>query len=84
MKELVIDNRKRTNELMDIVSRFSAKVGNAYVELLSDLIKYGEDPKNVELYKSTGYDWVVKPEIGALYSTEKTINNLLENFYIKA
>lgn len=84
MNELFVDNMKRTKELTGIISKFHATVGNAYVELLQDLVEYGQDPKNVELYNTVGYTWVVKPEIGALCGTEKTINNLLENFYKKS
>ncbi len=84
MNELFVDNMKRSKELAGIISKFHVAVGDAYVELLQGLTEYGQDPKNVELYNTVGYTMVVKPEIGALYSTEKTINNLLENFYKKS
>ena len=84
MNELFVDNMECAKELAGIISKFHATVGDAYVELLQDLAKYGQDPKNVELYNTAGYALVVKPVIGALYSTEKTINNLLENFYKKS
>ena len=65
MNELFVDNMKRAKELAGIISKFHATVGDAYVELLQDLTKYGQDPKNVELYNTAGYTWLVEPVIGS-------------------
>lgn len=78
MYELVKDNIKRTKELTQIMSKFSAQVSNAYIDLVNDLVEYGQDPKNVDFYNALGYTWVVETELDATYGAAK---KLLKEFY---
>jgi len=78
MDEFVKDNIERTKKLTQIMSKFNAKVSNAYIDLVNDLIEYGQDSKNVDFYNTLGYTWVLETDLDAMHGAAK---KLLKEFY---